>query len=191
MSVIRFLLEYTVNKVFGGNKSQCARELGMTYNYFSKLYRRTSEGSCSVRLVEDILMLFMRKSISLDDCLKEYFVSQRGKAIEEREAPCVKKFELVQGDISKSQTEAQDLTDLMRVATRMGDQLRKVFCADIADCTYDCVGECPIIEFGVFIMAIKKQAGMHVNEHLLSRFEEGRTKYNEIDENKNNADASA
>ena len=116
MSVIRFLLEYTVNHVFGGNKSQCARELGMTYNYFSKIYRRTSEGSYSIRLVEDLLLLFMRMDISLDDCLREYTQSQRGKRIEDMESSCVKAYERIQGSISHMQSEAQDVTDLMRAA---------------------------------------------------------------------------
>lgn len=172
MNVIRFLLEYTVQNVYGGNKSQCARELGMSYNYFSKIYRRTSDGSCSVRIVEDLLLLFLRKNISLDSCLQEYLSSQRGKIIEEQEAPCVKMFERIQGDISRTQTEAQDVTDLMRVATRMGDQLRKVFCADIPDCSKDCTVDCPIATFGLFIMEIKKQVGLHINENLLRHLQE-------------------
>ena len=172
MSVIRFLLEYTVNHVFGGNKSQCARELGMTYNYFSKIYRRTSEGSYSIRLVEDLLLLFMRMDISLDDCLREYTQSQRGKRIEDMESSCVKAYERIQGSISHMQSEAQDVTDLMRAATRMSDHLRKVFCSDIPECTHDCTGDCPIAEFGVYIMEIKKQIGLHVNKNTLKRIQE-------------------
>lgn len=70
-------------------------------------------------------------------------------------------------DISRTQSEAQDITDLMRVATRMSDQLRKIFCADIPDCQHQCKATCPIAEFGVFFLEIKKQAGIQVNENLL------------------------
>lgn len=192
MSVIRFLLEYTVNQVFGGNKSQCARELGMSYNYFSKIYRQTSEGSYSIRLVEDLLLLFMRMDISLDDCLREYTSSQRGKQIEAMEASCVKAFEQIQGNISHIQSEAQDVTDLMRAATRMSDQLRKVFCSDIPDCTHDCADDCPIVEFGLYIMEIKKQIGLHVNDNTLKHIQEEREELkNGMDINKKSADAFA
>lgn len=167
MNVIRFLLEYTINTIYGGNKSQCARDLGMSYNYFSKICRRTSDGSFSVRIVEDLLMLFLREGISIDDCLRQYTESQHGKQFEEDDAPCVKMLERIKGDISRTQSEAQDITDLMRVATRMSDQLRKIFCADIPDCQHQCKGKCPIAEFGVFFLEIKKQAGIQMNENLL------------------------
>ena len=189
MSVIRFLLEYTVNHVFGGNKSQCARELGMTYNYFSKIYRRTSEGSYSIRLIEDLLLLFMRMGISLDDCLREYTQSQRGKRIEDMESSCVNAYERTQGSISHMQSEAQDVTDLMRAATRMSDHLRKVFCSDIPECTHDCTGDCPIVEFGMYIMEIRRQIGLHVNEGTLKRIQEEKTKIESDPKTKNNVDA--
>lgn len=191
MSVIRFLLEYTVNHVFGGNKSQCARELGMTYNYFSKIYRRTSEGSYSIRLVEDLLLLFMRMDISLDDCLREYTQSQRGKRIEDMESSCVKAYERIQGSISHMQSEAQDVTDLMRAATRMSDHLRKVFCSDIPECTHDCTGDCPIVEFGVYIMEIKKQIGLHVNESTFKHLQEEKMEIKTDPKTEINADALA
>lgn len=191
MSVIRFLLEYTVNHVFGGNKSQCARELGMTYNYFSKIYRRTSEGSYSIRLIEDLLLLFMRMGISLDDCLREYTQSQRGKRIEDMESSCVNAYERIQGSISHSQSDAQDVADLMRAATRMSEQLRKVFCSDIPECTHDCTGDCPIAEFGVYIMETKKQIGLHVNENTLKRIQEEKAEIKADSKTKNVADAFA
>lgn len=192
MSVIRYLLEYTINHVFGGNKSQCARELGMSYNYFSKIYRRTSEGSYSMRLVEDLLQLFIRMDISLDDCLREYSQSQHGKYIEDMESTCVKAFERIQGSISHSQSEAQDVTDLMRAATRMSDQLRKVFCSDISECTHECSGDCPIVAFGFFIMEIKKQIGLHVNENTLKRMREEKMEMKTAPKiKKENADAFA
>lgn len=189
MSVIRFLLEYTVNHVFGGNKSQCARELGMTYNYFSKIHRCTSEGSYSIRLIEDLLLLFMRMGISLDDCLREYTQSQRGKRIEDMESSCVNAYERIQGSISHMQSEAQDVTDLMRAATRMSDHLRKVFCSDIPECTHDCTGDCPIVEFGMYIMEIKRQIGLHVNEGTLKRIQEEKAKIESDPKTKNNVDA--
>lgn len=192
MSVIRFLLEYTIKHVFGGNKSQCAREMGMSYNYFSKIYRRTSEGSYSMRLVEDLLLLFIRMDISMDDCLREYETSQRGKYIEKMESDCVRTYERIQGSISRTQAEAQDVTDLMRVATRMSDQLRKVFCSDISECTHDCTGNCPILEFGLYIMEIKKQIGLQVNDNTLKRMREDEAEMKTVLESKKkNADASA
>lgn len=192
MNVIRFLLEYTVQEVYNGNKSQCARDLGMSYNYFSKLYRRTANGSCSVRIVEDLLLLYMRKKISIDECLREYTSSQRGKAIEDQEAPCVQVFQRIQGDISRTQTEAQNVTDLMRAATRMGDQMQKVFCADIPDCTLGCTENCPIAAFGIFIMELKRQIGFHVNERLLEQLQESRREQDKNPENREKtADATA
>lgn len=90
------------------------------------------------------------------------------------------------------QSEAQDVTDLMRAATRMSDQLRKVFCSDIPDCTHDCTDDCPIVEFGLYIMEIKKQIGLHENDNTLKHIQEEREEQkNGMDINKKSADAFA
>ena len=49
----------------------------------------------------------------------------------------------------------------------MSDQLRKTICADIPNCQHQCKATCPIEEFNVFLLEIKKQVGSQLKENLL------------------------
>ena len=53
-TVTAHLLEYAVNVVCNGNRSECARKLGVMRPDFNKLYRRCMNGGNSVTAIEGI-----------------------------------------------------------------------------------------------------------------------------------------
>ena len=55
MTLMRYLLEYTLETVCHGNRSECARRMGMEYTELRKIRKRMSEGSVSNRATEALL----------------------------------------------------------------------------------------------------------------------------------------
>ena len=67
MTLMRYLLEYTLETVCHGNRSECARRMGMEYTELRKIRKRMSEGSVSNRATEALLEMYWREGLSLDE----------------------------------------------------------------------------------------------------------------------------
>lgn len=66
MTITAYLFDYTLRVVFSGNRSECARKLGIRRTDFNRVEQRLHEGAASVRTVEAILRLFCDMNISMD-----------------------------------------------------------------------------------------------------------------------------
>ena len=82
------MLEYTLEVICHGNRSECARRMGMEYLEFKKLRNRIMAGGTSSRLPEAILEMYWRENLSLDDMLKSYTETFFGSNIEDAEGMC-------------------------------------------------------------------------------------------------------
>lgn len=76
-TVTAHLLEYAVNVVCNGNRSECARKLGVMRPDFNKLYRRCMNGGNSVTAIEGLLIMFCRDGCSVDEAMR-YYVEKEG-----------------------------------------------------------------------------------------------------------------
>ena len=88
MTLLRYLLEYTIEVVCDGNRSACARRMGMEYSELRKIRKRMSEGSGSNRAMEALLEMYWREGLSLDEALRQYSMTELGSDIEARERAC-------------------------------------------------------------------------------------------------------
>lgn len=110
MTLLRYLLEYTIEVVCDGNRSACARRLGMEYSELRKIRKRMSEGSGSNRAMEALLEMYWREGLSLDEALRQYSTTELGADLEARERACNEligtMFETLQAESDNTQRAA-------------------------------------------------------------------------------------
>ena len=88
MTLMQYLLEYTLENVCRGNRSECARRMGMEYAELRRVRKRMSKGSVSSRATEALLEMYWREGLSVDEVLRQYTRSQFGADLEAVEQVC-------------------------------------------------------------------------------------------------------
>lgn len=72
MTIMAYLFNYTLNEMFSGNKSECARTLSIRRTDFNRIQQRFEDGATSARAIEAILLFFWQRQCGLDDALRGY-----------------------------------------------------------------------------------------------------------------------
>lgn len=73
MTLIMYLVNYTISDICHGNHSECARRLCMNYPDLNKHINRIKAGETSGRLMEALLKMYWREELSLDTPSKTVF----------------------------------------------------------------------------------------------------------------------
>lgn len=125
---MRYLLEYTIEHVCNGNRSDCARRMGLDYAELRRFRKRISEGGSSNRVTEALLEMYWRENLSVDDALKAYTDTRFGSDMEAAESVCDELVHSVRALIDADRQESQDVAQLLRAAAHFFDELERVFC---------------------------------------------------------------
>ena len=157
MTIIRYLLEYTIETICNGNKSECARRLGFEYSELRKFRKRISEGGGSNRVTEALLMMYWRDELSIDDALKEYTRTYMGADIEEADKVCQDYVSAVSKIISSNKQGGRSATRLMNAARTFAEQLELSFCQDICRRKLYEGKECPVKMFSTYLEKLQKE----------------------------------
>ncbi len=154
MSVAAYLLEYTLNVVCGGNKSECARKLDIRRQDLNRMQKRFADGANSARIIESILILFWKEGRSLDQALREYVSDPPGRS--EDQFPLEEIQELHQ-EMNLEWQRAGAQMRLVKCAETFMIQLEHSFCS--AECRQmrDCQTECPCRKFAEFVSWIRME----------------------------------
>lgn len=131
MILIRYLLEYTLETVCHGNRSECARRMGMAYTEFRKIRKRLSEGGGSSRATEALLEMYWREGLSVDEVFKRYTQTNLGSDIEEAERMCGELVAAVRQTIQAKESGSRRSASLMKAAYEFVEQIQKCFCEDL------------------------------------------------------------
>lgn len=135
MTLMRYLLEYTLETVCHGNRSECARRMGMEYTELRKIRKRMSEGSVSNRATEALLEMYWREGLSLDEALRQYTHTKFGSDIETAEQICNELVTEVRESIQAESHNSQNVACLLKAAYELVEQIQRTFCEDICQRT--------------------------------------------------------
>lgn len=147
MKLAEYLVEYTLEVIFKGHRSECARRLGMDFPVFKKLRSRLLCGAHSGLLQDAILELYWREGLSLDDMLKSYTETRMGEDIEAAESMCRDLMESGAEILESRRSEAQDDALLLKAAQSFFDAIVSYVCNHICQKTSYAENECPIAKY--------------------------------------------
>ena len=143
-TITAYLYEHTLNVLCAGNKSECARKLGIRRTDLNRLDHRLKEGSNSVRLIEAILVLFWQEHHSLDQALLGY-LGDGAQMNEKRSAPEVSStaLRMVRNEMTQEWQSAGSRMRFFKAAEAFMVQLELCFCSEDCRAIRDCQTECP------------------------------------------------
>lgn len=149
MNLTRYMLEYTLEVICHGNRSECARRMGMEYLEFKKLRNRIMAGGTSSRLPEAILEMYWRENLSLDDMLKSYTDTYFGANIEEAESVCQELSKLGSELMECDRQTAQDNAVILNAGKAFFSTIIQYYCNHVCHkLRYSQEGKsCPINRF--------------------------------------------
>lgn len=131
MTLMRYLLEYTLETVCHGNRSECARRMGMEYAELRKFRKRMSEGSGSSRVTEALLEMYWREGLSVDAAFAQYTKTRFGTDIENAERMCDKIVKTARENLRMEKYNAQKTADLLKAVYEFVEQTQRCFCESI------------------------------------------------------------
>lgn len=157
MTLMRYLLEYTIEHVCHGNRSECARRMGLDYAELRRFRKRISDGGSSNRVTEALLEMYWRENLSVDDALKAYTDTRFGSDMEAAESVCDALVHSVRELIEADRQESQDMAQLLRAAASFFDELERVFCNKKCQrCLYN-ESPCPTKRFHEYLQWMRNE----------------------------------
>lgn len=157
MTLIRYLLEYTIEHICKGNKSECARRLGLEYTELRRFRKRLSEGSGSNRIAELLLDMYWREELSIDEALKEYGATGKGVDIEKADRACREIVESVHKDMESNLREGQKVCRLLNAAHAFALQMERSFCQGTCRRREYEGRECPLQMYVAFWVKLQQE----------------------------------
>ncbi|MBP3647536.1 MAG: hypothetical protein J6K55_14055 [Clostridia bacterium] len=128
MTLIRYMLEYTIEKICSGNRSDCARRMGLSYQELVHFRKRMQEGSYSPRITASLLEMYWRESISVDEVLHAYTESNLGTDFETAENICSEMLKDMHAVCADRKRLSQNEAVILRAAESFLREVEKVFC---------------------------------------------------------------
>lgn len=163
MMIMRYLLEYTLDVVCKGNRSECARRLGLEYTELKRIRKRMSEGAGSIRVTEAVLQMYWREGISIDNALTAYTQSYMGDDIEKADKLCCELTDSLRGIMKDQQRTKQELTMLIKAASEFLDQLQRSYCDGYCmRQRYDGI-PCPVTRFSEYLNMLIEELSVEAN----------------------------
>ena len=157
MTLLRYLLEYTIEVVCDGNRSACARRMGMEYSELRKIRKRMSEGSGSNRAMEALLEMYWREGLSLDEALRQYSMTELGSDIEARERACNELIRTMRETLQAESDDTQRAAYMLRAAYEFMEKFRHGFCDDQCQRAKYTVVKCPARQLAEFLEWFHKE----------------------------------
>lgn len=156
MTVTAYLFDYTLNVLFGGNKSECARKLGIRRTDLNRMQQRFAEGATSVRAIESILLLFWKEQHSLDQALRGYMNEASEGSAEGQTAPD-NPLRVLREEMARESHQAGARMRLFKSAEAFMPQLEHSFCTEECREQRDCQTECPCKRFSELIEWLRQE----------------------------------
>lgn len=157
MTLMRYLLEYTLETVCHGNWSECARRMGMEYAELRKFRKRMSEGSGSSRVTEALLEMYWREGLSVDAAFAQYTKTRFGTDIENAERMCDKIVKTARENLRMEKYNAQKTADLLKAVYEFVEQTQRCFCESICQRERYQDSPCPVKQLVEFINWLEKE----------------------------------
>ncbi len=157
MTLIRYLLEYTINNICHGKRSECARRLGLEYDELRRYYNRILNGGTSNRITEALLEMYWREQLSIDEALVSYSSSEFGSELERAKRICDELTQSVRNVLDTERQEAQANSQLLRAAYSFFTELEVTFCKKRCDRGHYTGKACPLSQFSEYLQMLQNE----------------------------------
>ncbi len=147
MTVMAYLFEYTLNVICAGNKSECARKLGMRRPDFNRTEQRFQEGASSIRTTEAVLYLFWKEKRSLDEALKGYLFEHPECGDDAAEAICNDMSRVLREKLADERRASDTISSFLKSAEMFMTQITRIFCTRSCKERRNCETQCPCKQF--------------------------------------------
>ena len=162
MTLIGFIMDYTITIVCKGNRSECARKLSMDYAAMRKHLKRVESGGSSATLVEAILEMYWRERLSMDDALRRYTETRMGEDLEEAKKRCDDLYSGMQNKVRNGAESTRDLAAILKAAEDLGKVIRREYCEKHCNPFKRDGQECAFKRYDAFIDQLKEEMGTTV-----------------------------
>ncbi len=157
MTLIRYLLEHTIEHICHGNRSECARRLGLEYDELRRYHKRIIAGGTSTRVTEALLEMYWRENLSIDEVLRAYTDSRLGSDVEDAERVCDELTRSIREMLDTERQSTQDNAQLLRAASAFFAELEQSFCKKrCRRCDYAEI-PCPAIQFSDYLQMLRSE----------------------------------
>lgn len=164
MTVTAYMFDYTLNIICSGNKSECARKLGIRRTDLNRMEHRFAEGATSVRAIEAILLLFWHEHYSLDEALKGYIsVNPQEFAGDDRTDAPEHAIRLLRDELTREWKSADARKNLYKSAESFLAQLEHCFCTEECRNQRDCKTDCPCRRFVSLVTELRQELDQFQN----------------------------
>ena len=163
MNLMKYLLEYTLETTCHGNRSECARRLGMEYNDLKKSRNRINDGGTSNRVTEAILEMYWREHLSSDDVLRSYTRTRFGSDLEAMRDSCANLITSARSTIEDRRRSTQEETLLLNSAGEFIADAERYFCKNICQRERYQGKTCPIKYFLEYIRWLENEVSVCCN----------------------------
>ena len=157
MTLIMYLVNYTISDICHGNHSECARRLCMNYPDLNKHINRIKAGGTSGRLMEALLEMYWREELSLDTPLKQYSETRFGSDMEAAQDVCSELFSDIHDRALILPQNTQDTSHILKTAKSLNELIHRDFCSKYCDKKKFTNEECPLRKYREFILSLEQE----------------------------------
>lgn len=156
MTIIAYLMDYTLNELCGGNKNELSRKLDFRRGDVNRMLQRLHNGAHSIRVTEAVLQLLHREQCSLDQVLAGYGGDNTvpGEAVR---MACEDMARILREQMANSRRAASQKMRILQSAEAFMAQLESAFCSDLCRIRRGCDKDCPCKRFAEFVDWIQKE----------------------------------
>ena len=157
MTIIAYLMDYTLSVLCGGNKNELSRRLDYRRGDVNRMLQRIQAGAHSIRVTESVLKLLYREQCSLDQVLVGYPSTNSDVPGEPVRLACEDMARVLREQMAKSRRAAGQKMQVLQSAELFMEQLERAFCSDLCRMRRGCDKDCPCKRFAEFVEWIQKE----------------------------------
>jgi hypothetical protein len=151
----RYIFEQVLEAHFDGNRSECARELQMTYHVFKRHLQRFSQGHSSCTALESVLVLCGQKQIGLNAMVESYLAQYPCANMETGITFCEDTLGKLLAEMENHLIQDESCLNVKKAAERLLKCLKSIFCS--RNCKNRCQDDpdCVCIDFTKFLFKLR------------------------------------
>jgi len=157
MTIVAYLMDYTLSVLCGGNKNALGRRLDFRRGDINRMLKRLNEGAHSIRVTEAVLKVLYREQCSLDQLLAGYSGTYSEVPGESVRLACEDMARILREQMANSRRAASQKMRVLQSAESFMEQLERAFCSDLCRMRRGCDKDCPCKRFAEFVEWIQKE----------------------------------
>ena len=153
------VLEYTLEVICHGNRSECAKRLGMNYVQFKKKYNHVMAGNESFTIPEALLKMYSDENLDFNAALRFCRENSEKAQKDSIEAACAELAQIAKSILDYGRLKAQDTAVILSAAGTLLKAIENCFCGHSCDKSRyaDQMDGCPVSRLVDYISWLQEE----------------------------------